>query len=173
MGVLVPEATGDGELALVAGALLGFAPNQSWKSRASSPSSVLFSRALARSRRISSMVRVSRFTVLSLVRVLGIADRRARTDLLSFADPPATCEVEVMLRAPPGKRLPALDVPADDPARRGDVWENCSCRRLSRFSSRVRAGPPSPSLSSPDVRLLADEDAVWRDDVSLVAFFGP
>jgi len=175
VGVLVPEAAGDDdELAFVAGALLVFVPNQSWNSRASSPSSVLFSRALARSRRISSIVRVSRFTVLSFVRVLGIAARRARTDLLSFADPPVDCEEDgaVMLRAPPGNRLPALDVPAKDPARREVVWENCSCRRRSRFSSRVSARLASASLSSSEVRLLVEEDPGWREDASL-ARFGP
>lgn len=65
------------------------------------------------------MVRVSRLTVLSLVRVLGIAVRRARIERLLSADPPVACEEgAVTLRAPPGKRLPALDAPAKDPARR-------------------------------------------------------
>ena len=172
MGVLAPEIAGDGgELAFVGGPLLDFIPNQSWNSRASSPSRVLFSRALARSRRISSIVRVSRFTVLSFVRVLGIAARRARTDLLSFADPPVACEEDgaVILRAPPGNRLPALEVPAEE-ARREAVWENCSCSRRSRFSSRVSARPVSASLPSSDVRLLAEEDAGWREDVSLARF---
>ena len=117
--MLAPEAAGDdGELGLVVMPDVGLVPNQSWNSRASSPSSVLFSRALARSRTISSMVRVSRLTVLSFVRVLGMAVRRARTELVPPADPSVVCDVVVTLKAPPGRRRPTLDVPAESPARR-------------------------------------------------------
>src|ERR1700730_4924269 len=105
------------------------------------------------------MVRVSLLIVLSFVRVLGIAARRARTEWLLIADPPfASEDGAVTLRAPPGRRLPNLDVPAEDPARRPPFRENCSCRRRSRFSSRVRARPASASLSLSDARLVAADD---------------
>ena len=89
---------------------LGLDPNQSWNSRASSPSRSLDSRSFCRSRTISSIVRVSRLTTLSFVRVLGMAARRARTESEPSEEETGggVDEFVVMSMAPPGNRLPAL-----------------------------------------------------------------
>src|ERR1700683_4041319 len=106
VGVLAPdEGTGleGGITCFFAGSFFLEPPNQSLNSRASSPSRTFASRAFALSCRISSIVRVSRFTTLSFVRVFRIAEIRALIDC-----EPAPRELvstfctEVTSIAPPG-----------------------------------------------------------------------
>ena len=85
-------------------------PNQSLNSRACSPSRTLPCRAFSLSRMISSIVRVSRLFVLSLMSFTG---SEARRSLIDWAFPGEVCDEEppnvvVMSTAPPGSFLPAL-----------------------------------------------------------------
>ena len=83
-------------------------PNQSLNSRADSPSRTLPCRAFARSWMISSMVRVSRLFVFSLMSFEGSAANRSRTDWALPGEDDAESVVVVMSTAPPGSRLPDL-----------------------------------------------------------------
>lgn len=153
-GVLAPEEGAEVEDAkenFLGGSFFLELPNQSLNSRASSPLRILASRAFALSCKISSMVRVSRFTTLSFTKVFGIAEIRALIDCsLDPGEAVSSFGARVTSIAPPGSFPPGLRVDeCDDRFPKLRERRNSASSLRLRFSSLVRTSPAgaSPSLS--------------------------